>query len=254
MVRGKGNQHLILSVNECFSQNSMAWILQESKGRNIFEDSCAHYKGCIKFVFKDTELVVYFPLIKPLGNTANRPQVKYGIQLINHHMHFHAGSSCEDVSESGMLYCSDDMRSISENDTTLETDHIPIVWGGLNYVPHKPPPSSPCFHECLDEDDKDIPHTANASEISPAILEVENLPEVCLGLNYIFKKILPVPNLQECNNNDDIDQIDVECLSLSSDTSIWDSGDNSDVADIDGFTWHSGPDSNNLVGRFLIAI
>ena len=211
--------------------------------RSIFEDFSAHDKARITIVFQDIELVVDFPLNRLFGNTANRQQIQYGFQKINHPMQvLDEHSSCEDVS---------DMETDSENNATSESEHIPKVWGGLNYVPHKPPPYRPCVHKCRDEEDKDIPHTASTDDTSPAILEVEDFPNDCLGLKDVLVETPRGPRSQECEEDEDLDLTDSDSWSFStvtslSDFDLWDSGDEDD------FSWHSGSAPNRLVNKTLI--
>ena len=211
--------------------------------RSISEDSSAHDKACINIVFQDIELVVDFPLNRLLGNTANSQQIEYGVQKTNHPMHgLTDDSSCENVS---------DMETDSENNATSESEHIPEIWGGLNYVPHKPPPYRPCVHKCRDDEQKGIPHTASTDDTSPAILEVEDFPNDCLGLNDVLVETPPGPSSQECEEDEDIDLTDSDSWSFStvtslSDFDLWDSGNEDD------FSWHSGSAPNHRVRKTLI--
>ena len=138
-------EHHILKceVNTSFTQKNLAWILQEVKGRNIFEDSPTVDKGCIKIKYGDVQILVQFPLQKLLSKTAYRQQQSQsGFGVTNTHVEVHAYTiSSGDEKKGGMLYRSDALETGSKNDTSpaiLEVEHIPDVYVGLNYILNKP--------------------------------------------------------------------------------------------------------------------
>ena len=177
MPKHKDHRLHIFEVNSSFTQNNLAWFLQEIKGRNLFKDVSTEGKGYIKIIYKDIEIVVQFPLRRLLSKPVYvQQQTSNGFGETHLPMDVTDYTSRHgDGKEDGVLYSSDTLNTSSTNDTSpaiLEVEHIPDVWVGLKNMVNKPPQPGLSIEEFREEEDNVdlLPFTVDVSSSSNSSL------------------------------------------------------------------------------------